>query len=73
MLEYFNEQCDCQSKCDVCSSEKRYLTKNVGEFARNSVTCEQRVSDCPGRAKYPLTYFARILTGKKVKEEHQRL
>ena len=73
MLEYFNEQCDCQSKCDVCSSEKRYLTKNVGEFARNAITCVQRVSDCPGRAKYPLTYFARILTGKKVKEEHQRL
>ncbi|CAH3191989.1 unnamed protein product, partial [Porites evermanni] len=73
MLEYFKEQCDCQSKCDVCSSEKRYLTKNVGEFARNAITCVQRVSDCPGRAKYPLTYFARILTGKKVKEEHQRL
>ena len=73
MLEYFDQQCVCQSNCDVCTSGKRYVTKEVGEFARNAITCVQRVSDCPGRVKYPLTYFARILTGKKVKEEHQCL
>lgn len=73
ILKYFDEQCVCQSNCDTCKSGKRYATKNAGEFARNAISCVQRLADCPGRVKYPLTYFARILTGKKVKQEHQSL
>ena len=57
ILEYFDEQCVCQSNCDTCKSGKRYATKNAGEFVRNAISCVQRLADCPGRVKYPLTYF----------------
>lgn len=71
ILRYFDESADCNGMCDVCQKPSSTRERDITEFAKKAIQCVQRLTGSNG--KFTLLYFAKVLTGKKVKHNHDQL
>lgn len=75
MLRYFGQAAPCHEMCDICQNPHSgsFKEQDITKIATKAVLCVQRVTGVSGQSKFTLRHFAKILTGKKVKHNHDQL
>lgn len=71
ILRHLNESADCNQMCDLCQKPCSTGEKDITEFAKKAIQCVERLTESSGH--FTLLYFAKVLTGKKVKHSHDQL
>lgn len=73
ILKYFDETVitNC-SVCDICKRNNTVVESDITDVAKKVILCVQRTSTTPEKKNFTLNYFAKIITGKKVKHEHDK-
>ncbi len=60
------------STCDICRSTETVTEYDITEISKKAILCIQRVARTPNKKNFTLKYISKILTGKKVKHDHDK-
>ncbi len=58
--------------CDICRSTETVTECDITEISKKAILCIQRVASTPDKKNFTLNYISKILTGKKVKHDHDK-
>ena len=73
ILKYFDETVtnNCRVR-DICQGNNTVVESDITDVAKKAILCVQISSTTPEKKNFTLNYFAKIITGKKVKHEHDK-